>query len=61
LVARKTQDLESFVGVMERTQTCVLRSSASKTRNVDDQEDLIAELIEVDLFAVDTHHVKVVD
>jgi hypothetical protein len=46
---------------MERTQTCVLRSRASKTRNVHDEEHLIAELTEVDLAPVDTCHLKVVD
>ena len=47
--------------MVERTQTCVLGCEASSTRDVDDQQNLITELIEVDLFAGDALHLEVMN
>jgi hypothetical protein len=47
--------------VVERTQTCVLRSQASSACDIDDEQDLIAELVEVDLLAGDARHLEFID
>ena len=46
---------------MQRTQTCVLWRETSITGDVDDEQHLIAELIEVDLLTRDALHLEVVD
>ena len=51
LITREGEDVETVDVVMERTQTCVLRRGASKTRDVDDQVVLTSELAEVDRLA----------
>jgi len=48
LIAWKCQDGEAVGFVVERTQTCVLRRKASKTRDVDDQAGGAGEVGEVD-------------
>ena len=47
--------------VVERTQTCVLRSEASSAGDVDDHEHLTAELFEVDQVTGDARHLDLVD
>ena len=44
LVTRKSENGETALGEigLKSTQTCVLRSKASKTRDVDDEGDLVA-------------------
>ena len=61
LVAREAEHLDVVELVVERTQTCVLRSETSSAGDVDDQQHLIAELIEVDLLAGDARHLEFVD
>jgi hypothetical protein len=61
LVARKPEYLNVVELMMQRTQTCVLRGEASSAGDVDNDEHLIAELVEVDLFAGDARHVEIVD
>ncbi len=47
--------------MVERTQTCVLRGETSSTRDVDDQEYLVAEPVEADPIAGDAVHLEVVN
>ncbi len=47
--------------MVERTQTCVLGGEASSAGDIDDEQHVIAELVEVDLFAGDALHPKVMD
>jgi len=47
--------------MVERTQTCVLRREASSARNVDDEQYLVAELVELDLVAGDALHLEIMD
>ncbi len=61
LVAGKPEHHEIVELVVKRTQTCVLRSKTSSAGNVDDEEHPAAELVEVDLLAGDTRHLKVID
>jgi hypothetical protein len=61
LVAGKAEDRDVVVVIMERTQTCVLRREASSARDVDDQADLTAELVERDLLARDRGHLEIVE
>jgi hypothetical protein len=61
LVARKGEDGDVVVVIVERTQTCVLRREASKAGDVDDQADLSAELVEGDLLAGDRGHLEIVE
>ena len=61
LITRETEHLNVGELVVERTQTCVLRGEASSARHIDDEEHLVAELVEVDLFAGDARHLEVVD
>lgn len=61
LITREAQYLDTLELVVERTQTCVLRGKASITCDVDDEQHLIAELVEVDLFAGDARHFEFID
>ncbi len=61
LVTREAEDLEPVVVVVDRTQTCVLGGEASTAGDVDDEEDLVAELVEVDLLTADPRHLEVMD
>ena len=61
LVAREPEHLDVVELVVERTQTCVLGGEASSAGDVDDEEHLVTELVEVDLFARDARHLEVVD
>ena len=58
LVARKRENSESVrrVVVVKRTQSCVLRSEASKGRDVNDQTDAVAKRLEIHRFARDGIH-----
>jgi hypothetical protein len=61
LVARETQDGDVVVGVVERTQTCVLGGEASTAGDVDDQAQLAAVPVERDRLAGDRGHREVVE
>jgi len=60
LIARKAEDVEPFVVVMEGTQTCVLVGEASTTGDVDDQAELSFELGEPDRIPADRGHFEIV-
>ena len=62
LVAREGEDREAggLIGLVERTQTCVLRGEASKAGDVDDEADLAAELLQADFLADDRGHREVI-
>jgi hypothetical protein len=62
LIAREREHRESAIGVvgLECTQTCVLRREASKTRNVDDETNLIAEPVEHNRITTDRGHGEVI-
>jgi hypothetical protein len=61
LVARKSEDGDVGVVVVERTQTCVLGREASSAGDVDDQTELAPELLERDLVAGDRGHLELVE
>jgi hypothetical protein len=61
LVARESEDGHSVIVVVKRTQTCVLRSETSITRDVDDQADLALELVEGNLITCYRGHLEVVE
>ncbi len=61
LVTRKPEYLDAFELVVKRTQTCVLRGKASSACDVDDEQHLVAELVEVDLLAGDARHLEFID
>ena len=61
LIAGETEDREALVVMVESTQTCVLGGEASSAGDVHDEQDLIAELVEVDLLAGDPRHLEVMD
>jgi hypothetical protein len=62
LVAGEGEDGEAVrtVGLVERTQTCVLAGEASMAGDIDDEDDLAAVVGEVHLFAGDGPHGEVV-